>query len=101
MSWGLFVLDAECENMNKASTSLAYIVESLDLWHGRLGHVNIASIKRMKQLSLIPNLTNSEHSKCEICVEEKHFKKPFKTIERSSKVLKLIHSDLGDFKKIE
>jgi hypothetical protein len=41
---GLFVLDAECENMNKASTSFAYIVESLDLWHGRLGHVNVASI---------------------------------------------------------
>jgi hypothetical protein len=49
--------------MNKASTSFAYIVESLDLWHGRLGHANVASIKRMKQLSLIPNLTNSEHPK--------------------------------------
>jgi hypothetical protein len=95
---GLFVLDAECENMNKASTSFAYIVESLDLWHGRLGHVNVASIKRMKQLSLIPNLTNSEHPKCEICVEAKHFKKPFKTVERSSELLELIHSDLGDFK---
>ena len=84
--------------MNKASTSFAYIVESLDLWHGRLGHVNVASIKRMKQLSLIPNLTNSEHPKCEICVEAKHFKKPFKTVERSSELLELIHSDLGDFK---
>ena len=52
----------------------------------------------MKQLSLIPNLTNSEHPKCEICVEVKHFKKPFKTIERSSELLELIHSDLGDFK---
>uniref|UniRef100_A0A2N9HZD6 Integrase catalytic domain-containing protein n=1 Tax=Fagus sylvatica TaxID=28930 RepID=A0A2N9HZD6_FAGSY len=65
---GLFVLDAECENMNKASTSFAYIVESLDLWHGRLGH------------------------------KRKHFKKPFKTVERSSELLELIHSDLGDFK---
>ena len=45
---GLFVLDAECENMNIAITSLAYIVESFDLWHGRLGHVNVATIKRMK-----------------------------------------------------
>ena len=54
--------------------------------------------KEMKQMSLIPNLTNSEHSKCEICVEAKHFKKLFKTVERSSELLELIHNDLGDFK---
>ena len=95
---GLFVLETDCENMNISSNSFAYIVESLDLWHGRLGHVNVATIKRMKQMSLIPNLTNLEHSKCEICIEAKHFKKPFKTVERSSVLLELIHSDLGDFK---
>ena len=95
---GLFVLETNCENMNISTNSSAYIVESLDLWHDRLGHVNVAAIKRMKQMSLIPNLTNSEHSKCEICVEAKHFKKPFKIVERSSELLELIHSDLGDFK---
>ena len=77
---GLFVLETDCENLNISSNSSAYIVESLDLWHGRLGHVNVAAVKRMKQMSLIPNLTNSEHSKCEICLEAKHFKKPFKTL---------------------
>ena len=80
---GLFVLEIDCENMNIFSNSFAYIVEFLDLWQGRLGHVNVAAIKRMKQIILIPNLTNSEHSKCEICVEAKHFKKPFKTVERN------------------
>ena len=63
---GLFVLETDCENMNISCKSFAYIVESLDLWHGRLGHVNVAASKRIKQISLIPNLTNSEHSKCEI-----------------------------------
>ena len=63
--------------MNISSNSFAYIVESLDLWHGRLGHVNVAAIKRMKQMRLILNLTNSEHSKCEICVEAKKFQKIF------------------------
>ena len=63
---GLFVLETDCENMNISCNSFAYIVESLDLWHGRLGHVNVAASKRIKQISLIPNLTNSEHSKCEI-----------------------------------
>ena len=94
---GLFALEIDCENMNIFSNSFAYIVESLDLWHGRLGYVNVAAIKRMKQIILIPNLTNSEYSKCEICVEAKQFKKPFKPIERSSELLELIHSDLGDF----
>ena len=45
---GLFMLETDCENMNISSNSSAYIVESLDLWHGRLGHVNVAAIKRMK-----------------------------------------------------
>ena len=91
---GLFVHETDCENMNISSNSSAYIVEYLDLWHGRLVHVNVTANKRMKQMSLIPNLTNSEHSKCEICVEAKHFK----TVERSFELLELIHSDLGDFK---
>ena len=96
----LFLLETDCENMNISSNSSAYIVESLDLWHGRLGHVNVAAIKRMKQMNQIPNLTNSEHSKCEICLEAKHFKKPFKTVERSYELLELIHSDLRDFKTL-
>ena len=58
---GLYVLDADRMSMNKASTCFSYIVESLDLSHGRLRHVNFAASKRVKQLSLIPNLTNSEH----------------------------------------
>ena len=72
---GLFVLETNCENMNLSSNSSAYIVESLDLWHGRLGHVNVAAIKRMKQMSLIPNLTNSEHSKCENMCRSKKISK--------------------------
>ena len=72
---GLFVLETDCENMNISSNSSSYIVESFDLWHGRLGHVNVAAIKRMKQMSLIPNLTNSEHSKCENMCRSKKISK--------------------------
>ena len=46
---GLFVLVIDFENMNISSNSSAYIVESLDLWHDRLGHVNVAASKRMKK----------------------------------------------------
>jgi len=57
----LIVLDTIFKNMNKmASTSSAYTVESLDLWHARLGHVNVNSIKRLKRLNLIPKLSNMD-----------------------------------------
>ena len=81
-----------------ASTSFTYIVESFDLWHARLGHTNIDSIKRLKDLNLITKLSNMNFYKCEVCIETKFHKKPFKSIERQTELLKLIHSDLGDFK---
>ena len=45
---GGFVLEASFDEMNNIDISSAYIVESSDLWHGRLGHVNVTSIKMMK-----------------------------------------------------
>ena len=62
---GLIVLDTISKNMNKmAYSSSAYIIESLNLWHARLGHVNADSIKRLKHLNLIPKLSNMNFSKC-------------------------------------
>ena len=94
---GLFVLDILTDN--KIATASAYIAESVTLWHARLGHVNVASVKRLKQLRLIPEFSNTSFDKCEVCVEAKHPKKAFNKIgNRSSTLLELIHSDLGDFK---
>ena len=45
---GGFVLEASFDEINNIGIYSAYIVESLDLWHGRLGHVNVTSIKMMK-----------------------------------------------------
>ena len=45
---GSFVLEASFDEMNNIGIYSAYIVESSDLWHGRLGHVNVTSIKMMK-----------------------------------------------------
>ena len=39
--------------MNANTSSSAYIIESVDLWHGRLGHMNFASIRKLKDLKLI------------------------------------------------
>ena len=81
---------------NNASSSSAYIVDSYDIWHGRLGHVIFLYMKEMVELSLILKLSLENHIKCDSCVESKTTKKSYKSIERESDLLSLIHSDLGD-----
>ena len=84
--------------MNNKTSSSTYIVDSCDVWHGRLGQVNFSYIKKMGELSLIPKLFSENHGNCEVCVESKTTKKSYKPVERESKLSSLIHSDLGDFK---
>ena len=36
--------------MNKETSFSTYIVDSINLWHERLGHVNFSCIKEMKEL---------------------------------------------------
>ena len=60
--------------------------------------MNFSYIKKMVELSLIPNLSLENHGKCEVCVESKMIKKSCKQIERESKLLRLIHNDLEDLK---
>ena len=43
---GLFVLNV-VEIMNGNVSSFAYLVDSYDVWHARLGHVNSGYIKKM------------------------------------------------------
>jgi len=50
-------------------------------------------------MRLIPNTNTQNCSKCDICVEAKFAKKPFKSITtRKTELLELVHSDLADFK---
>jgi len=48
LNGSLFVLNLASETMNENASSSAYIAESFDMWHGRLGHVNLTSIKRLR-----------------------------------------------------
>lgn len=101
LNGGLFVLDTIISEPIKGSTS-AYIVESSYLWHNRLGHVNINALKRLKDMNLVPNLVEHDFSKCEICVEAKFAKKPFKSVtNKTTELLELIHTDLADFRNTE
>jgi len=50
-------------------------------------------------LNLIFKLNINDHNKCEICVKAKLPKNPFKTIDRDSEILELIHSDVSDYRR--
>lgn len=70
---GLFVLSIDSSSNESSSTS-AYIVESPNMWHDRLGHLNLTSIKKLKAMNLINFMNEIEFKKCEICVEAKYAK---------------------------
>ncbi|KAA0026114.1 ty1-copia retrotransposon protein [Cucumis melo var. makuwa] len=72
LSNGLFVLNIVSKNANVSS--FAYIVESVNLWDGRLGHVNFASFKKLEDLRLINTSESHETGKCPVYVENKDLK---------------------------
>ena len=87
-------------DMNKNSDSSVYICE-LNVWHNRLGHVNIESLRKLVQLNYLPKLNFENNDKCQICVEAKLSKTSFPSIERSTEPLELIHTDVCDLKLVQ
>ena len=85
--------------MNGNASSSAYLVDSYDVWHARLGHVSSGYIKNMQSLGLINNIDYSCLSKCQICDTSKLTKKTCESVSRETKLLGLIHYDLGDLKQ--
>ena len=71
---GLFVLNVS-EIVKDNEFSFAYMVDSVDLWHARLGHVNMSYVKKLQQLGIIVANSSTCPNKCEICVESKLTKK--------------------------
>ena len=98
---GLFKLNVMVANTMTKNNISAYIADSFDLWHARLGHVNSRSLHRMMNLGLIPKLDFDVKSKCEVCVESKFARHTYKTVQgRTSELLDLIHIDICDFKSL-
>ena len=57
VSNGLFklnVMTVKPKIMNKTNASFVYVLESSNLWHGRLRHINYGSLKRLINLNHIP-----------------------------------------------
>jgi len=93
---GLFVLNIY-EVMNESKSSV-YIVDSYDIWHARLEHVNSSYFMKLQRLGLI-NMHDKQNSKCDVCVESKITKKTCYFVERQTELLGLIHIDLADLKQ--
>ena len=81
------------------SNSSAYMIESVTLWHSRLAHIGYSTLKFMSKNGLIP-YTDSQNDKCEVCIRSKFTKKPFPSVERSSQILDLIHTDICELNDI-
>ena len=98
LSEGLFKLNVIHSSFNE--NHLIMNIESSSIWHGRLGHVNYNSIKKLMNLNLISKDNLKNNQKCLVCIESKLSKQLFKSINRDSDLSELIHSDVCDFGRI-
>jgi len=95
----IFRLNVINSSDNENSIHVALNVESCDIWHERLGHVNFNSIKKMINLNLIPISSFRSTFRCEICVQGKHTRKSF-FYHKTSEPLEFIYSDVCDSNRV-
>lgn len=84
---------------NKEAVTIVTENTSADLWHQRLGHLNIAQLKEVIKKGIMDGVNienNSNLSFCEGCIEGKMCQSPFKSVGKikSMRRLQLIHSDV-------
>ena len=84
--WKLNLMTIIKSYMNKASTS-AYILESSNLWHGRLGHVNYDTLCILINLNHIPTFQIDSERNYETCVEAKLTRSSFKVLKDTLNLL--------------
>lgn len=70
--------------------------QSLRLWHGRFGHVNVRAVRKTCEQLNIKDVGDSSSFFCEPCVMSKQTRKPHHTVERSDLFGpgEKVHSDL-------
>ena len=52
----------------------AWLIDSYDIWHARLGHISSSYVFKLDHLGII-SLGDKQHNKCDSCVECKLTKK--------------------------
>ena len=83
MSNGLFKMNVMTivSDFNDKNTSSTYMLEFSNIWHGRLGHVNFDTLRKLMNLELLPKFNIDANHKCEACVESKLTRESFHNIE--------------------
>lgn len=81
--------------INEISNS-TYMLESISLWHNRLAHTGISSMKKLTKSGLISCNIN-DFEKCELCVKSNMIKKPYKSVEINTHLIILVYSNLCEF----
>ena len=61
--------------INGNAYTFAYMIDSYNMWHARLGHTNFAYVFKLQRLGLI-NMHDNQTKECDVCVESK-LTKPF------------------------
>ncbi|KAM1620813.1 hypothetical protein ACFXTN_017759 [Malus domestica] len=65
------------------------------MWHLKLGHVNLDKIRKMSKDGYFCSLVNDQMGTCECCLKGKMTKSPFTGKgERGTEILGLIHTDV-------
>ncbi|GJT59508.1 retrovirus-related pol polyprotein from transposon TNT 1-94 [Tanacetum coccineum] len=98
---GMFKLNVMVvkNEINKMNSS-AYLIESSNVWHGRLGHVNFNLMRRLIKFNCIPNFHIDSKYKCETCVEAKLTRTSFKSVKRKTEPLDMVHTGICDLKSL-
>ena len=84
--WKLNVMTIIKSNINKVSTS-TYVLESSNLWLGRLGHVNYDTLRKLINLNHVPTFQIDAKHKCETCVEAKLTRSSFQVLKDTLNLL--------------
>ena len=84
--WKLNVMTIIKSYINKVSTS-AYILESSNLWHGRLGHVNYDTLIRLINLNHIPTFQIDAKHLCELVLRQNRSSHLFKVLKDTLNLL--------------
>ncbi|GJZ29560.1 RNA-directed DNA polymerase, eukaryota [Tanacetum coccineum] len=102
---GLFEIDLSNSYANDSSI---YIVsnkrakldlDSALLWHCRLGHISKKRIEKLQHEELLNSTDLRAFEKCISCMSRKMARKPYThQVERAKDLLRLIHTDVCDFK---
>ena len=93
-------IDVPDSNVSMNKNPVAYVVESSNIWHERLGYVNYKFVQRLMNMNMIPK-SKINKDKCEVCVQAKLTKTLSPRVERTTEPLGLIHTVLCDLKYLQ